>query len=75
LERKYELQALQHEEIMVEMEELRKEAEIAKFRPLMQTIDVQTDKSKSATSTPRSTEDAGLNDSFSTLTDRRREGL
>ena len=85
LERKYELQVLQHEEVTVEMEELRKEAEIAKFRTLQQTMDTQSDRAKSTTSSPRSprsmVEDAvSLNDSGPVLPtpvpdDRQREGL
>ena len=73
MERKYELQLLQQEELAVEMEELRKEAEIAKFRPEMHTIDVQTDKAKRITPSPLNTS-TYLNDSTSSLGSGKKEG-
>lgn len=43
LERKYELQAIKHDELTLEMTELRQEAEKAKQRPAMNTIEIQTE--------------------------------
>lgn len=41
LERKYELQAIKHEELTLEMTQLKQQTERSK--PVMSTIDIQTD--------------------------------
>ena len=43
LERKYELQAIKHEELTLEMTQLRHDAEKAKHRPQTHTIEIQTE--------------------------------
>lgn len=47
LERKYELQAVKHEELTLEMDSLRKTAERTKQRAPMSTIEIQTESSDS----------------------------